>query len=147
MAKKGSLSITSENIFPVIKKWLYSDHDIFYRELISNGCDAITKLKKLELMGEYEKPEEVEYKIQVSVNPTDKTITIEDNGLGMTEEEYFLWVENDFYLKYIISAHEKDININELLKEEYTSKLVARSSSPEEAKKIYNWLKEKGMIE
>ena len=87
MAKKGSLSITSENIFPVIKKWLYSDHDIFYRELISNGCDAITKLKKLELMGEYEKPEEVEYKIQVSVNPTDKTITIEDNGLGMTEEE------------------------------------------------------------
>ena len=69
------------------------------------------------------------------------------NALGMTEEEYFLWVENDFYLKYIISAHEKDININELLKEEYTSKLVARSSSPEEAKKIYNWLKEKGMIE
>ena len=67
--------------------------------------------------------------------------------LGMTEEEYFLWVENDFYLKYIISAHEKDININELHKEEYTSKLVARSSSPEEAKKIYNWLKEKGMIE
>ena len=87
MAKKGSLSITSENIFPVIKKWLYSDHDIFYRELISNGCDAITKLKKLELMGEYEKPEEVEYKIQVSVNPTDKTITIEDNGLGMTADE------------------------------------------------------------
>ena len=64
MAKKGSLSITSENIFPVIKKWLYSDHDIFYRELISNGCDAITKLKKLELMGEYEKPGEVEYKIR-----------------------------------------------------------------------------------
>lgn len=67
--------------------------------------------------------------------------------LGMTEEEYFLWVENDFYLKYIISAHEKDININELLKEEYTSELVACPSSPEEAKKIYNWLKEKGMIE
>ena len=87
MAKKGSLSITSENIFPVIKKWLYSDHDIFYRELISNGCDAITKLKKLELMGEYEKPEDVEYKIQVSVNPNEKTITIRDNGLGMTEEE------------------------------------------------------------
>ena len=87
MAKKGSLSITSENIFPVIKKWLYSDHDIFYRELISNGCDAITKLKKLELMGEYERPEDVEYKIQVTVNPTDKTIKITDNGLGMTEEE------------------------------------------------------------
>lgn len=67
--------------------------------------------------------------------------------LGMTEEEYFLWVENDFYLKYIISAHEKNININELLREEYTCKLVARSSSPEEARNIYNWLKEKGIIE
>ena len=107
MAKKGSLSITSENIFPVIKKWLYSDHDIFYRELISNGCDAITKLKKLELMGEYEKPEEVEYKIQVSVNPTDKTITIEDNGLGMTEEEIDKYINQiafsgvqDFMEKY-----------------------------------------------
>lgn len=87
MAKKGSLSISSENIFPVIKKWLYSDHDIFYRELISNGCDAITKLKKLELMGEYEKPEDFEYKIQVTVNPNEKTITFTDNGLGMTEEE------------------------------------------------------------
>ena len=84
---KGTLSINSDNIFPIIKKWLYSDHDIFYRELISNGCDAITKLKKLELMGEYEKPEEVEYKIQVSVNPNEKTITIKDNGLGMTEEQ------------------------------------------------------------
>ena len=87
MAKKGSLSISSENIFPVIKKWLYSDHDIFYRELISNGCDAITKLKKLELMGEYEKPGDFEYKIQVTVNPNEKTITFTDNGLGMTEEE------------------------------------------------------------
>ncbi len=85
--KTGSLSISSENIFPVIKKWLYSDHDIFYRELVSNGCDAITKLKKLELMGEFEKPEDVEYKIQVTVNPTDKTITVTDNGIGMTEEE------------------------------------------------------------
>ena len=88
MAKKGSLSISSENIFPVIKKWLYSDHDIFYRELISNGCDAITKLKKLELMGEYEKPEDFEYKIQVTVNPNEKTITFTDNGLGMTDNFY-----------------------------------------------------------
>ena len=87
MAKKGSLSITSENIFPVIKKWLYSDHDIFYRELVSNGCDAITKLKKLEMIGEYEKPEDVDYKISVSVNPTEKSITVTDNGRGMTEEE------------------------------------------------------------
>ena len=67
--------------------------------------------------------------------------------LGMTEEEYLLWVENDFYLKYIVSAHEKNISINEYLKEVYTSNLVARSSSPEEAKKIYDWLKEKGMID
>lgn len=87
MAKSGSLSINSENIFPIIKKWLYSDHDIFYRELISNGCDAITKLKKLELMGEFEKPEDVEYKIQITVNPNDKSIVFEDNGLGMTEAE------------------------------------------------------------
>ena len=116
MAKKGSLSITSENIFPVIKKWLYSDYDIFYRELISNGCDAITKLKKLELMGEYEKPEEVEYKIQVSVNPTDKTITIEDNGLGMTEEEIDKYINQiafsgvqDFMEKYKDKANEDQI--------------------------------------
>ena len=86
-AKTGSLSINSENIFPIIKKWLYSDHDIFYRELISNGCDAITKLKKLALMGEYEEPGETEYKIQVTVNSEDKTITVEDNGIGMTAEE------------------------------------------------------------
>ncbi len=86
-AKTGSLTINSENIFPIIKKWLYSDHDIFYRELISNGCDAITKLKKLELMGEFEKPEDVEYKIEVAVNSKEKTISISDNGLGMTEEE------------------------------------------------------------
>ena len=116
MAKKGSLSITSENIFPVIKKWLYSDHDSAYRELISNGCDAITKLKKLELMGEYEKPEEVEYKIQVSVNPTDKTITIEDNGLGMTEEEIDKYINQiafsgvqDFMEKYKDKANEDQI--------------------------------------
>ena len=116
MAKKGSLSITSENIFPVIKKWLYSDHDIFYRELISNGCDAITKLKKLELMGEYEKPEKVEYRIQVSVNPTDKTITIEDNGLGMTEDEIDKYINQiafsgvqDFMEKYKDKANEDQI--------------------------------------
>ena len=85
-AKTGSLSINSENIFPIIKKWLFSDHDIFYRELISNGCDAITKLKKLALMGEYEEPGETEYKIQVTVNSEDKTITVEDNGIGMPED-------------------------------------------------------------
>ena len=86
MSRTGNLSINSENIFPIIKKWLYSDHDIFYRELVSNGCDAITKLKKLELMGEYTKPEDMEYKVQVTVNPDDKTIAITDNGLGMTQD-------------------------------------------------------------
>lgn len=102
--------------FPCDQKWLYSDHDIFYRELISNGCDAITKLKKLELMGEYEKPEDVEYKIQVSVNPNEKTITIRDNGLGMTEEEIDKYINQiafsgvqDFMEKYKDKANEDQI--------------------------------------
>ena len=85
--KHGSLSINSENIFPIIKKWLYSDHDIFFRELISNGCDAITKLKKLDMMGEYTLPEDYKGKIEVIVNPEEKTMKFIDNGLGMTAEE------------------------------------------------------------
>ena len=85
--KRGNLSIDSENIFPIIKKWVYSDHDIFMRELISNGCDAITKLKKLDMMGEYEMPEDYKAKIQVIVNPEEKTLKFIDNGLGMTAEE------------------------------------------------------------
>ena len=115
-AKTGSLSINSENIFPIIKKWLYSDHDIFYRELISNGCDAITKLKKLALMGEYEEPEETEYKIQVTVNSEDKTITVEDNGIGMTAEEVEEYINQiafsgaqDFLAKYKDKANEDQI--------------------------------------
>ena len=83
----GNLSINSENIFPIIKKWMYSDHDIFFRELISNGCDAITKLKKLSLMGEYELPEDYKSVIKVSISSKEKTITFTDNGLGMTAEE------------------------------------------------------------
>ena len=86
-AKKGSLSISSENIFPIIKKWVYSDHDIFARELISNGCDAITKLKKLDMMGEYTLPDGYKGKIQVIVNPEEKTLKFIDNGLGMTADE------------------------------------------------------------
>ena len=85
--KHGSLSIDSENLFPIIKKWLYSDHDIFYRELISNGCDAITKLKKLDMMGEYSLPADYKAKIEVIVSPEDKTIKFIDNGLGMTSDE------------------------------------------------------------
>ena len=86
-AKHGNLSIHSENIFPIIKKWMYSDHDIFFRELISNGCDAITKLKKLEVMGEYTFPEDHKNKIQVIVNPEEKTLKFIDTGLGMTADE------------------------------------------------------------
>lgn len=86
-AKHGNLSINSENIFPIIKKWLYSDHDIFFRELISNGCDAITKLKKLEVMGEYDFPEDHKNKIEVIANPEEKTLTFIDTGIGMTADE------------------------------------------------------------
>ena len=85
--KTGSLSINSENIFPIIKKWLYSDHDIFYREMISNGSDAITKLQKLDIMGEYTLPEDYKPKIEVIADPENKTLTFKDNGLGMTESE------------------------------------------------------------
>ena len=116
MAKTGSLTINSENIFPIIKKWLYSDHDIFYRELISNGCDAITKLKKLALMGEYEEPEGVSYKVQVTVNPKEKTIKVTDNGIGMTEEELDEYINQiafsgaqDFLNKYKDKANEDQI--------------------------------------
>ena len=86
-AKHGNLSINSENIFPIIKKWMYSDHDIFVRELISNGCDAITKLKKLDMMGEYSIPEDYKAKIEVVVNPEEKTLKFIDTGIGMTADE------------------------------------------------------------
>jgi len=115
-SRTGNLSINSENIFPIIKKWLYSDHDIFYRELVSNGCDAITKLKKLELMGEYTKPEDLEYKIQVTVNSDEKTIVVTDNGLGMTAEEVEEYINQiafsgaqDFLEKYKDKANEDQI--------------------------------------
>ena len=83
----GNLSINSQNIFPIIKKWMYSDHDIFYRELVSNACDAITKLKKLSMIGEYEAPDDIEYKVEIKLSAKDKTIKIIDNGIGMTKEE------------------------------------------------------------
>ncbi|MGL5434776.1 MAG: molecular chaperone HtpG [Lachnospiraceae bacterium] len=115
-SKKGNLSINSENIFPIIKKWLYSDHDIFYRELVSNGCDAITKLKKLELIGEYTKPEDLEYKIQVTVNPDEKSISFADNGIGMTTDEVEEYINQiafsgaqDFLDKYKDKASEDQI--------------------------------------
>ncbi|MFU0828688.1 MAG: Chaperone protein HtpG [Lachnoclostridium sp.] len=112
----GNLSINSENIFPIIKKWLYSDHDIFIRELISNGCDAITKLKKLELMGEVTLPEDNEYRIDVIVNPDEKTIQFIDNGVGMTADEVKEYINQiafsgaaDFLNKYKDKASEDQI--------------------------------------
>ena len=86
-AKHGSLSINSENIFPIIKKWLYSDHDIFVREMISNGCDAITKLRKLEVMGDYTFPDGYKPAVNVIVDPDQKTLKFIDNGIGMTADE------------------------------------------------------------
>ncbi len=113
---KGNLSINSENIFPIIKKWLYSDHDIFFRELISNGCDAITKLKKLEMIGEATVAEDNEYQIQVVVNPEEKTLTFTDNGIGMTSEEVQEYINQiafsgaqDFLNKYKDKANEDQI--------------------------------------
>ena len=115
-AKHGSLSINSDNIFPIIKKWLYSDHDIFYRELISNACDAITKLKKLDMMGEYTLPDDFEAKVQVVLNPEEKTIKIIDNGLGLTEQEVEEYINQiafsgatDFLEKYKDKANEDQI--------------------------------------
>ena len=94
MAERGSLSINSENMFPIIKKWLYSDHDIFYRELISNGCDAITKLKKLDMMGDFELPADYKARIDIVVSPDDRTITVSDNGIGMTADEVKEYINN-----------------------------------------------------
>lgn len=105
--KHGALSINSDNIFPIIKKWLYSDHDIFYRELISNGCDAITKLKKLDMMGEYELPEGYKPRVDIIVDPDAKTIQFIDNGVGMTADEVEEYINQiafsgatDFIAKY-----------------------------------------------
>ena len=114
--KHGSLSINSDNIFPIIKKWLYSDHDIFYRELISNGCDAITKLKKLEMMGEYTSPENAKNDIRVIIDPEKKTLKFIDTGLGMTAEEVEEYINQiafsgatDFIEKYKDKANDDQI--------------------------------------
>lgn len=112
----GSLSINSENIFPIIKKWLYSDHDIFFRELVSNGCDAITKLKKLELMGEYTYPDDFKNSIRIIVNPEEKTLKFIDTGLGMTADEVQEYINQiafsgatDFLEKYKDKTNEDQI--------------------------------------
>ncbi len=114
--KKGNLSISSENIFPIIKKWVYSDHDIFAREMISNGCDAITKLKKLDMVGEYQLPDDYKPEIHVVVNPEEKTLQFTDNGLGMTADEVVEYITDiafsgatEFLEKYKDKTTEDDI--------------------------------------
>ena len=114
--KKGSLSINSENIFPIIKKWLYSDHDIFVREVVSNACDAVTKLRKLTLIGEYEEAADFKYRIDVIASPKDKTLTFIDNGIGMTADEVNEYINQiafsgatDFLEKYKDKASDDQI--------------------------------------
>ena len=115
-AKRGNLSINSDNIFPIIKKWLYSDHDIFMREMVSNGCDAITKLKKLALIGDFSEPEGEKYSVRVSVSANEKSISFTDNGLGMTEDEVDEYINQiafsgakDFLEKYKDKANDDQI--------------------------------------
>ena len=130
--EQGNLSINSENLFPIIKKWLYSDHDIFFRELISNGCDAVTKVQKLEVMGEYQLQEGEKFRVDVivnpeektlkfidtglGINPTDKTLTFIDNGIGMTADEVKEYITQiafsgatDFLEKYKDKTNEDQI--------------------------------------
>ena len=151
----GSLSINSENIFPIIKKWLYSDHDIFFRELVSNGADAITKLKKLELIGEAVLSEDNEYKILIRVNPDDKTIKFIDNGIGMTADEVKEYINQiafsgaqDFLNKYKDKANEDQI-IGHFGLGFYSAFMVAHkvtidTLSYQEGAKAVHWESEEG---
>ena len=154
--EKGNLSINSENIFPIIKKWLYSDHDIFYRELISNGCDAITKLKKLSMIGEFEEPDGEEYHIDVEVSPEEKTIVIRDNGIGMTADEVKEYINQiafsgaaDFLEKYKDKANDDQI-IGHFGLGFYSAFMVAHRvtisslSYKKDAKPVF-WSSEEGM--
>ncbi len=154
--EKGNLSINSENIFPIIKKWLYSDHDIFYRELVSNGCDAVTKLKKLALIGEFEEAEGEQYRIDVSVNQEEKTITVTDNGIGMTADEVKEYINQiafsgaeDFLKKYKDKASEDQI-IGHFGLGFYSSFMVAHRvtistlSYKKDAKPVF-WSSDEGM--
>ena len=156
MTEQGSLSINSDNIFPIIKKWLYSDHDIFVRELVSNGCDAITKLKKLALIGEAELPDDNEWKITVRINPDEKTLTFIDNGIGMTAEEVKEYINQiafsgatDFLSKYKDKASEDQI-IGHFGLGFYSAFMVAHKVTIETlsyrqgAKAVY-WESEEGM--
>lgn len=154
--ERGNLSINSENIFPIIKKWLYSDHDIFFRELISNGCDAITKLKKLEVMGEFNLQEGDEFKIQVIANPEEKTLKFIDNGIGMTDEEIKEYINQiafsgaqDFLAKYKDKTNEDQI-IGHFGLGFYSAFMVADKVSIDtlsykDGAKAVHWVSEEGL--
>ncbi len=154
--EQGNLSINSENIFPIIKKWLYSDHDIFLRELVSNGCDAITKLKKLALIGEAELPDDNEWKIIVRSNPEEKTLTVIDNGIGMTADEVKEYINQiafsgatDFLAKYKDKANEDQI-IGHFGLGFYSAFMVAHkvtidTLSYQDGAKAVHWESEEGM--
>jgi molecular chaperone HtpG len=154
--EQGNLSIHSENIFPIIKKWLYSDHDIFVRELVSNGCDAVTKLKKLEIMGEFQLPDDYKAKIQVEVDPEKKTLSFEDNGIGMTADEVKEYINQiafsgatDFLEKYKDRANEEQI-IGHFGLGFYSAFMVAdnvtiETKSYKEGSEAVKWESEDGM--
>ncbi len=154
--ERGNLSINSENIFPIIKKWLYSDHDIFVRELVSNGCDAITKLKKLDMIGEVSLPEDNKFEIKVFVNPEEKTIKIIDNGIGMTIDEVKEYINQiafsgaeDFLAKYKDKASDDQI-IGHFGLGFYSAFMVAHrvtidTLSWQEGAKAVHWESEEGV--
>ena len=154
--EQGNLSINSDNIFPIIKKWLYSDHDIFLRELVSNGCDAITKLKKLALIGEAEISDDNEWKIIVRSNPEEKTLTVIDNGIGMTADEVKEYINQiafsgatDFLAKYKDKANEDQI-IGHFGLGFYSAFMVAHkvtidTLSYQNGAKAVHWESEEGM--
>ena len=155
-AKHGNLSINSDNIFPIIKKWLYSDHDIFFRELISNGCDAITKLKKLDMMGEYTLADGYKAKVEVIVNPEEKTLKFIDNGIGMTADEVEEYINQiafsgatDFIEKYKDKASDDQI-IGHFGLGFYSAFMVAHkvtidTLSYKEGEKPVHWESEEGV--
>lgn len=154
--EKGSLSITSENIFPIIKKWLYSDHDIFLRELVSNACDAITKLKKLDGIGEWKAPEDNKFRVDVITDSEAKTITVIDNGIGMTADEVKTYINQiafsgaqSFLEQYKDKTSEEQI-IGHFGLGFYSAFMVARrvtidTLSYKEGEKAVHWASDEGV--
>ena len=131
--QKGSISIHAENIFPIIKKWLYSDKDIFIRELISNGCDAVNKYKKLISLGEAKGNADENYKIKVSIDKENSALIFEDNGIGMTAEEVEKYINQvafsgaeDFFNTYKDKMNEENDIIGHFGLGFYSSFMVSK---------------------